>query len=51
MASHGPTLRSYLLHGSVAERVIQSGRCPVLAIRESGQVHVLPHAAKSAKVA
>jgi universal stress protein A len=40
MSTHGRSGWSHLLMGSVAERVIRSAHCPVLVIRECGQVHV-----------
>ena len=40
MSTHGRTGLSHLLMGSVAERVIRAARCPVLVIRDCGQVHV-----------
>jgi nucleotide-binding universal stress UspA family protein len=39
MSTHGRTGLSHLLMGSVAEKVIKTARCPVLAIRDCGQVH------------
>jgi nucleotide-binding universal stress UspA family protein len=40
MSTHGRTGLSHLLMGSVAERVIQTARCPVLAIRGCGRVEM-----------
>jgi universal stress protein A len=40
MSTHGRTGLSHLLLGSVAEQVIRTARCPVLVIRDCGQVHV-----------
>ena len=40
MATHGRSGLSHLVMGSVAEQVIQSAACPVLVIRDCGQVHV-----------
>jgi len=40
MSTHGRTGLSHLLMGSVAEQVIRTARCPVLVVRECGQVHV-----------
>ena len=40
MSTHGRTGLSHLLMGSVAEQVIRTARCPVLVLRECGQVHV-----------
>ena len=40
MSTHGRTGLSHLLMGSVAEQVIRSARCPVLVVRDCGQVHV-----------
>jgi nucleotide-binding universal stress UspA family protein len=46
MSTHGRTGLSHLLLGSVAEQVIRTARCPVLVIRDCGQVHVhRPHPA------
>ena len=42
---------SHLLMGSVAEQVIRTARCPVLVIRDCGQVHVHRPAAATADVA
>jgi universal stress protein A len=38
MSTHGRTGLSYLLMGSVAERVIRSTACPVLVVRDRGEV-------------
>jgi universal stress protein A len=38
MSTHGRTGLSHLLLGSVAERLIRTARCPVLAIRGSARV-------------
>jgi nucleotide-binding universal stress UspA family protein len=40
MSTHGRTGLSHLLLGSVAEQVVRSAVCPVLMIRDGGQVHV-----------
>lgn len=40
MSTHGRTGLSHLLMGSVAEQVIRTARCPVLVVRDCGQVHV-----------
>jgi len=40
MSTHGRTGLSHLLMGSVAEQVIRTSRCPVLVLRDCGQVHV-----------
>jgi nucleotide-binding universal stress UspA family protein len=40
MSTHGRSGLSHLLMGSVAEQVIRTARCPVLVIRDCGQVHV-----------
>jgi universal stress protein A len=47
MATHGRSGLSHLVLGSVAEQVIRHGRCPVLAVRQSGaaRVHVTPKVA------
>jgi len=40
MSTHGRTGLSHLLMGSIAENVIRSVQCPVLVLRDCGQVHV-----------
>jgi nucleotide-binding universal stress UspA family protein len=40
MSTHGRSGLSHLLMGSVAEQVIRTSRCPVLVLRDCGQVHV-----------
>ena len=40
MSTHGRSGLSHLLMRSVAEQVIRAARCPVLVLRECGQVHV-----------
>ncbi len=40
MSTHGRSGLSHLVMGSVAEQVIRSAACPVLVIRDCGQVHV-----------
>ena len=40
MATHGRTGVPHLLFGSVAEQVIRTATCPVLVMRESGQVRI-----------
>jgi len=40
MSTHGRSGLSHLLMGSVAEDVIRSVPCPVLVVRDCGQVHV-----------
>lgn len=40
MSTHGRTGLSHLLMGSVAEQVIRAAHCPVLVLRDSGQVQV-----------
>lgn len=40
MSTHGRSGLSHLLMGSVAEQVIRTARCPVLVVRDCGQVHV-----------
>lgn len=40
MATHGRRGLAHLMAGSVAERVMRTAACPVLVVRESGQVHV-----------
>jgi nucleotide-binding universal stress UspA family protein len=40
MSTHGRTGLSHLLLGSVAERVIRSTVCPVLVVRDRGEVAV-----------
>ena len=51
MSTHGRTGLSHLLMGSVAEKVIQNARCPVLAIRVCGQVHTHFPQVESSRVA
>ena len=51
MSTHGRTGMSHLLMGSVAEKVIQNARCPVLAIRDCGQVHTHLPQVESSRVA
>jgi nucleotide-binding universal stress UspA family protein len=46
MATHDA--RSHLLFGSVAEEIIRTVPCPVLVMRDSGQVQVHRHASTSA---
>ena len=46
MATHGRTGIPHLLLGSVAERVIRTANCPVLVMRDSGQIRM--HRATSA---
>jgi nucleotide-binding universal stress UspA family protein len=49
MSTHGRSGLSYLLTGSIAEDVIRSVQCPVLVVRDCGQVHVVkPRAFESA---
>jgi nucleotide-binding universal stress UspA family protein len=40
MSTHGRSGLSHLLMGSIAEHVIRSVHCPVLVVRDCGQVHV-----------
>jgi nucleotide-binding universal stress UspA family protein len=40
MSTHGRSGLSHLLMGSIAEHVIRSVPCPVLVVRDCGQVHV-----------
>jgi universal stress protein A len=40
MSTHGRSGLSHLVMGSVAEQVIRTARCPVLVVRDCGQVHV-----------
>jgi nucleotide-binding universal stress UspA family protein len=40
MSTHGRSGLSHLLMGSIAENVIRSVHCPVLVVRDCGQVHV-----------
>ena len=40
MSTHGRSGLSHLLMGSVAERVIRSAACPVLVVRDRGEVTV-----------
>lgn len=40
MSTHGRSGLSHLLLGSVTEQVIRTAQCPVLVLRDCGQVHV-----------
>ncbi len=51
MATHGRTGLAHLLAGSVAEGVIRTASCPVLAIRYSGQVQAHRRPGDATKVA
>ena len=51
MSTHGRSGLSHLLMGSVAEHVIRTARCPVLVVRDCGQVHVHRPVAVTAEVA
>ena len=51
MSTHGRSGLSHLLMGSVAEQVIRTARCPVLVIRDCGQVHVHRPATATAEIA
>lgn len=51
MSTHGRSGLSHLLMGSVAEQVIRTARCPVLVIRDCGQVHVHRPAVVTAEAA
>jgi universal stress protein A len=51
MSTHGRSGFSHLLMGSVAEQVIRTARCPVLVVRDCGQVHVHRPEATGADVA
>jgi nucleotide-binding universal stress UspA family protein len=51
MSTHGRTGLPHLLLGSVAERVIRTARCPVLAIRGTGPAQKTSAAVESAAVA
>ena len=51
MSTHGRSGLSHLLMGSVAEQVIRTARCPVLVIRDCGQVHVHRPAVVTAETA
>jgi universal stress protein A len=51
MSTHGRSGLSHLLMGSVAEQVIRTARCPVLVVRDCGQVHVHRPATETAVLA
>ena len=51
MATHGRSGLPHLLFGSVAEHVIRTASCPVLVMRESGQVQMHRAAPESRRVA
>ena len=48
MGTHGRSGLQHLLLGSVAEQVIRSARCPVLAVRETTRIAAAPHVLVSA---
>jgi universal stress protein A len=51
MSTHGRTGLSHLMMGSVAERVIRTAPCPVLAIRGCGRVEMHRPRVEAASVA
>jgi nucleotide-binding universal stress UspA family protein len=51
MATHGRAGLPHMLLGSVAEQLIRTARCPVLAIRDCGQVHAHLPKGDAARVA
>jgi nucleotide-binding universal stress UspA family protein len=51
MATHGRSGIPHLLLGSIAEQLIRTARCPVLAIRDCGQVHAYRPSVEATEVA